>query len=138
MGAMDRGGCLHYHSAMTRIRPREPVAAAHEKAVAVQDEVRQAKDNLHDANEALADTVVDNAPTKEDVEAALVQNLQVEGQLQDAVKELQVVTDLLKVAEQENAAHRDQAAAAGRRSGEGIKSVLAHLNPQPDRRNLSR
>jgi protein involved in temperature-dependent protein secretion len=122
---------------MTRVRHREPVAAAHQKAVAVQDEVRQAKDNLHDANEALADTVVDSTPTKEDVEAALVQNLQVEGQLQDAVKELEVVTDLLKVAEQENAAYRDQAA-AGRRSGEGIKSVLAHLNPPPDRRNLSR
>ena len=135
---MDRGACLHYHSAMTRVRPREPVSVAHEKAVAVQDEVRHAKDNLHDANEALADTVVDSTPTKEDVEAALVQNLQVEGQLQDAVKELEVVTDLLKVAEQENAAYRDQAAAAGRRSGEGIKSVLAHLNPPPDRRNLNR
>lgn len=121
---------------MTRVPRREPVSAAHEKAVAVQDEVQQAKDNLHDANEALADTVVDSAPTKETVEAALVQNLQVEGQLQDAVKELQVVTDLLKVAERENAAHREQGAAAGRRSGEGIDSVLAHLGTPGDA-NLS-
>jgi protein involved in temperature-dependent protein secretion len=95
--------------------------------VAVQDEVLEAKENLHDANEALADSVMDNEPTKETVAAALVQNLQVEGQLQDAVEELQVVTDLLKVAEKENAAFRDAAAAAGRRSGEGIASVLAHL-----------
>ena len=38
-----------------------------------------------------------------DQTAALVQNLQVEGQLHDAVQELQVVTELLKTAEQEKA-----------------------------------
>lgn len=123
---MDPGTLKYYHGAMSLILPREPVSVAHEKAVEVQDDVRLAKENLHDANEALADTVVDSEPTKETVEAALVQNLQVEGQLRDAVKELQVVTDLLKVAERENAAYRDEAA-AGRRSGEGMKSVLKHL-----------
>lgn len=128
---------MHYHRTMSAKRPRQPVSLAHEKAVAVQDEVQQAKENLHDANEALADTVTDSTPTKESVEAALVQNLQVEGQLQDAVKELQVVTDLLKVAERENAALRDEGAEAGRRSGEGIQSVLAHLGNSAARDNLS-
>lgn len=135
---MDPGSAKHYDAAVSSMPRPETVSVAHEKAVAVQDEVRQAKENLHDANEALADAVDDSTPTKEDVEAALVQNLQVEGQLQDAVKELEVVTDLLKVAERENAAYRDEAAAAGRRSGEGIHSVLAHLNGPADRKNLSR
>jgi hypothetical protein len=112
---------------MTAIVPRQSVSVAHDKAVAVQDDVQQAKENLHDANEALADAVVESEPSKSTVAAALVQNLQVEGQLQDAVQELQVVTDLLKVAEKENAVLRDDAAGAGRRSGEGIASVLAHL-----------
>ena len=112
---------------MTAIVPRHSVSVAHEKAVAVQEEVSQAKDNLHDANEVLADSVMESEPTKETVAAALVQNLQVEGQLQDAVEELQVVTDLLKTAEKENAALRDAAAIAGRRSGEGTASVRAHL-----------
>lgn len=111
---------------MTAIVPSNPVSVAHEIAVAVQEDVSQAKDNLHDANEVLADCVMESEPTKETVAAALVQNLQVEGQLQDAVEELQVVTDLLKVAEKENAVLRD-AVVAGRRSGEGTASVLAHL-----------
>lgn len=128
---------MYYHRLMSMIQFRQPLSVAHEKAVAVQDEVQQAKENLHDANEALADTVAESTPTKESVEAALVQNLQVEGQLQDAVRELEVVTDLLEVAERENAALRDEGAAAGRRSGEGIQSVLAHLSASPDPRNLS-
>lgn len=123
---MDPMDGMVYHLAMSTIVPRPPVSVAHDKALAVQDDVQQAKENLRDANEALADAVVESEPSKSTVAAALVQNLQVEGQLQDAVEELQVVTDLLKVAEQENAAFRD-AAAAGRRSGEGIASVLAHL-----------
>ncbi|MEJ5992441.1 hypothetical protein WG902_20745 [Ramlibacter sp. PS3R-8] len=122
---------------MSAKHPRQSVSVAHDKAVAVHGDVQQAKENLHDANEALADAVVDSEPTKETVEAALVQNLQVEGQLQDAVKELEVVTDLLKVAERENATLRDESAAAGRRSGEGIQSVLAHLGDLPGRENLT-
>ena len=132
---MDRASSKVYHVTMAAIIPRPSVSVAHDKAVAVQEDVLQAKENLHDANEALADAV-DGEPTKSTVAAALVQNLQVEGQLQDAVEELQVVTDLLKVAEKENAAYRDEAAAAGRRSGEGTASVLAHLGVSS--RNLSR
>jgi hypothetical protein len=91
---------------------------------------------LHDANEALAETVVDSVLTKENIQAALVQSLQVEGQLQDAVKELQVVTDLLKVAEQEKAAHNGDVTLAGRRSGEGVDSVLDHMRASARRKEV--
>ncbi|MDB5955293.1 hypothetical protein [Ramlibacter sp.] len=113
---------------MHPLRPGKPVTVAHEKTVAVKDDVRQAEEDLHATNETLADTVVGTIVTKESVEAALVQNLHIEGQLHDAVKELQVVTDLLKVAEQEKSAHdSEDVTMAGRRSGEGVDSVLQHM-----------
>lgn len=101
----------------------------------LQDDVREAEASLHEANDALANTVVGRVVSKETVEAALVQSLQVEGQLHDAVKELQVVSDLLKVAEAEKAAHeQDDARTAGRRSGEGVESVLEHMNALAERK----
>jgi hypothetical protein len=124
---------------MVPLRPHKPVTVAHEKTVALQDDVRNAEADLHDANEALADTVVGSIVTKESVEAALVQNLHVEGQLHDAVKELQVVTDLLKVAEGEKAAHDHEGVTmAGRRSGEGVNSVLEHMSASTRRKDLDR
>jgi hypothetical protein len=72
------------------------------------------------------------------VQEALVQNLQVESQLHDAVKELQVVTDLLKVAEQERAGHDADGTLAGRRSGEGVDSVLEHMKASVGRKQLNR
>jgi hypothetical protein len=45
----------------------------------------EAKADLHAANEALADTVVGTVVTKQSSDAALVQNLHIEGQLHDAV-----------------------------------------------------
>jgi hypothetical protein len=110
---------------------------ARDKAVAVQDEVRNAEADLHDTNETLADTVSGSVVTKDDIRAALVQNLQVENQLHDAVKELQVVTDLLKVAERERAAHEGGASSAAGRSGEGVDSVLKHLPASPGREDLA-
>jgi hypothetical protein len=124
---------------MAPLRPHKPVTIAHEKTVAVQDDVRHAEADLHDANEALADTVVGSIVTKESVEATLVQNLHIEGQLHDAVKELQVVTDLLKVAEEEKAAHdHEDVTMAGRRSGEGVNSVLEHMGASARRKGLKR
>jgi hypothetical protein len=109
---------------------RKSVTVARIKTAAVQGDVQQAEADLHEANDVLADTVVGTVVTKESVQAALLQNLQVEGQLHDAVKELQVVTDLLKTAEQEKAAHgSDDSAKAGSRSGEGVSSVLEHMAP---------
>jgi hypothetical protein len=124
---------------MKSVRPKKPVTVAHEKTVAVQQDVRQAEAALHDANEALAETVVGTIVTKQSVEAALIENLQVEGQLHDAVKELQVVTDLLKVAEEEKAAHDDEdVTMAGRRSGEGVDSVLEQMSASARRKSLDR
>lgn len=124
---------------MMPIRPSQPVTLAHDKTVEVQEDVRQAQADLHDANETLADTVVGTVVTKESVEAALVQNLHVEGQLHDVVKELEVVTDLLKAAEEEKAV-RDQedVTMAGRRSGEGVESVIEHMSASARRKALGR
>jgi hypothetical protein len=128
---------------MSPTNPGKNVAVARDKTAAVQDDVQQAEADLHDANEVLAETVVGSIVTKESVEAALVQNLHVEGQLHDAVKELQVVTDLLATAEHDNAelaSHArggDGPTLAGRRSGEGIESVLQHMAASAKRKNLS-
>ncbi|WP_377371957.1 hypothetical protein [Ramlibacter ginsenosidimutans] len=123
---------------MIPARPRKAVSVAHEKTVVLRDDVRQAEASLHEANDALADTVVGSIVTKETVEAALVQNLQVEGQLHDAVKELEVVSDLLKVAEAEKAAHeQEDARRAGRHSGEGAESVLEHMKALAERKPSS-
>ncbi|MDB5900443.1 MAG: hypothetical protein JWP22_3405 [Ramlibacter sp.] len=113
-----------------------PVTAARIKTAAVQDDVQQAEADLHDANEELAETVVGTIVTKESVEAALVQNLHVEGQLHDAVKELQAVTELLEIAEGKVAAAGEDTTLAGRRSGEGVNSVLEHMSASSRRRNL--
>jgi hypothetical protein len=124
---------------MAPLRPTKPVTVAHDKTVEVQDDVRQAEADLHDTNEALADTVVGSIVTKESIQAALVQNLHVESELHDAVRELQVVTDLLKVAEQEKAGLEDgDVTMAGRRSGEGVRSVLAQMRASARRRDLKR
>jgi coenzyme F420-reducing hydrogenase beta subunit len=123
---------------MVPLRVPKPVTVAHDKAVAVQEDVRNAEADLHDTNEELADTVVGSVVTKESVQAALVQNLQVESQLHDAVKELQVVTDLLKVAEREKAAHDEDGTLAGRRSGEGVDSVLEHMKASAARKHPNR
>jgi hypothetical protein len=118
-------------------RSPKPVTMARDKAVAVQDEVRSAEADLHDTNETLADTVAGNVVSKDDVRAALVHNLQVENQLHDAVKELQVVTDLLKVAEKERTTHDGGPALVAGRSGEGVDSVLKHLSASPGREDLA-
>ena len=48
----------------------------------------------------------------------------------NAVQELRVVTDLLKTAEDDKA-KLEQAVTAGHRSGEGVESVIAHLQIAP-------
>ncbi len=116
-------------------RHPKPVSVARQKAVAVREGIRQAQADLHDANEMLADTVVGTIVTEESVEAALLQNLQVESELHDAVKELQVVTELLRVAEEEKAHDHAEVAEAGRRSGEGLTSVLEQMGTQARRRS---
>lgn len=122
---------------MTQHLPRKAVTVARMKTAALQDDVRQAEAELHDANEVLADTTVGTIVTKETVQAALLQNLNVEGQLHDAVKELQVVTDLLKTAEEEKALREgEDSTPAGRRSGEGVNSVLEQMTAASRRKDL--
>ena len=109
------------------------------KTAALQDDVRQAEAELHDANEVLADTTVGTIVTRETVQAALLQNLNVEGQLHDAVKELQVVKELLKTAEEGKALRESEdSTLAGRRSGEGVDSVLEHMTAAARRKDLPR
>lgn len=109
---------------MDPIRPRKAVTVARIKTAAVQGSVRKAEAELRETNDQLAEMEVGTLVTKEAVDAALLQNLHVEGQLHDAVKELQVVTDLLETAELEKGASAPE---AGRRSGEGVGSVLEHM-----------
>ena len=93
--------------------------------------MREAERELHEANGDLAaSATVGSVVTAESVRAALVQNINVEGQLHEAVEELRVVTDLLKTAE-EDKAKLEQAVTAGHRSGEGVESVMAHLQIAP-------
>ena len=123
---------------MTTLPSNSPVTAAHEKTVAVRDDVRQAEADLRDVNEALSDSV-GTLVTRESVEAALAQNLHVENQLHDAVKELEVVSDLLEDAQEEKAAReREHGTMAGRRSGEGAGSVLKHMATSAKAKEVAR
>lgn len=124
---------------MKRLAAQKTVTVARIKTAKVQNDMRQAESELHEANEDLADsTTVGSVVTRENVQAALVQNLAVEGQLHDAVEELRVVTDLLKAAEDDKAKAED-ALTEGKRSGEGVESILAHIQrtsraPEPNAR----
>ena len=118
---------------------RRPVTAARVKTAQVQKDVRTAESELHEANSILSDSRVGSLVTRESVQAALNQSVNVETQLHDAVAELQVVTDLLKVAEEEKAS-RDSAdgTMAGRRSGEGLDSVMEQMSAVAQRQEESR
>ena len=116
-----------YDGSMRHASATKPVTVARIKTAKVQSDMRQAASELHEANEDLAQSsAVGTMVTRDDVHAALVQNIAVEGQLHDAVEELRVVTDLLKTAEQDKARAED-ALTAGKRSGEGLESVIEHI-----------
>lgn len=108
---------------------RKHVTVARAKTAKVMTDIRDAEDTLHEANEVLSKAQVD----KNEVNTVLEQNVAVEAQLHDAVNELKVVTDLLKSAEADKAKDGAQQV-PGNRSGEGIDSVIEHLNvrPRPD------
>ena len=107
----------------------KPIATARTKTRKVQNDVREAESDLHEANAVLKDNTVGTVVTKADVKAALEQNLQVEDQLHEAVKELEVVTKLLEVAEAGK--EKGQGTEAGARSGHGAESALRHLRAGP-------
>lgn len=106
--------------------PNRPVAVAREKTRKVQRDIRVAESGLHASNQLLAESGVGKVSTPATVQAAVAQNVEVEVKLHAAVDELAAVTDLLKIAEARNPGHGDDTG-AGHRSGEGVSSVMAHL-----------
>ena len=104
---------------------RKHVTTARAKTAKVMTDIRDAEDTLHDSNEVLSQAQID----KTEVNQVLQQNVAVEAQLHNAVEELKVVTDLLRTAEADKA--RDSLQSAGNRSGEGVDSVIEHLNTRP-------
>ena len=108
----------------------KPISVARTKTEKVHSEMQEAEADLHAANNVLAENTVGHVVTKADVQAALEQNQQVEDQLHDAVRELKVVTKLLKVAEAEKT---QRGSDAGKRSGEGAESAMEHLRAAMDK-----
>jgi hypothetical protein len=105
-------------------------AGARRKTAKVQKDLEAAQAELHMANRVLAHSLPKSA--RDDmVELALVQNASVEEKVEEATRELEVVTELLKEEEAHSAQLED--ALAGRdapktgRSGEGSSSLLPHL-----------
>jgi hypothetical protein len=111
-------------------RIKKPVAAARLTTQKVQRSVRKAEVKLHDSNTDLLELSGDEVVPGEDLRTRVEKSLQVEVKLHDAVKELEVVSDLLATAEDEIALLIDKSkdgATAGKRSGEGLASVLEHI-----------
>ena len=108
----------------------KPISVSRTKTEKVHSEMQEAEADLHAANNVLAENTVGHVVTKADVQAALEQNQQVEEQLHDAVRELKVVTKLLKVAEAEKT---QRGSDAGKRSGEGAESAMEHLRAAMDK-----
>jgi hypothetical protein len=110
-----------------------PVSVARTKTRNVQREMRVAKADLHDSNVALSNSASGAVVPAEAVEAALAQNVEVEEKLHEAVQELEVVSELLNVAQAKNAEHDGQTM-AGHRSGVGLQSVMEHMTASAQRR----
>lgn len=111
----------------------KPVSVARTKTKNVQEDMRVAEADLHDSNAVLATSSNGEALPPGAVEAALAQNVEVEEKLHEAVQELEVVSELLNVAEAKNAVHDDQTM-AGHRSGAGLESVMEHMNASARRK----
>jgi hypothetical protein len=109
---------------------KKPVAAARLRRQKVQRGVRKAEVKLHDSNTDLLGLSADQVIPGEDLRTCVEKSLQVEMKLHKAVNELEVVSNLLATAEDEIALHLDKSrdgTTAGKRSGEGLSSVLEHI-----------
>jgi hypothetical protein len=107
-----------------------PVAAARLRTEKVQRGVHKAELKLHDSNIDLLELAADEVIPREHVRTCVEQSLEVEKKLHKSVNELEVVSDLLATAENEISLLHDQSkdgTMAGKRSGEGLSSVLAHI-----------
>lgn len=105
--------------------PIKPISVARAKTKKIQHDIGAAEAKLHGSNQVLANADVGTV-AKASVKAAVAHNVDVEKKLHEAVSELAVVSALLKTAEARNAG-KGEDAGAGHRSGEGIDSVIAHL-----------
>jgi hypothetical protein len=109
---------------------RKPVAAARLRTQKVQRGVRKAEVKLHDSNTDLLELSADELIPGEELRTCVEKSLQVEVKLHKAVNELEAVSSLLATAEDEIALLLDKskdATMAGKRSGEGLSSVLEHI-----------
>lgn len=113
--------------------PYKPVSVARAKTTKVQHDIAVAEAKLHGSNQVLANADAGTVSTEASVKAAVAHSVDVEKKLHDAVDELAVVSALLKTAEARHAGN-GEGAAAGHRSGEGLDSVIAHLEGAGGRR----
>jgi phosphoglycerate-specific signal transduction histidine kinase len=84
-------------------RPSQPLYRARQKTGKVRDQLEVASAELGLTNAVLGNSLPDSVKQSSDVRRALSQNEAIEGKVQEAADELQVVKDLLEeeVAERE-------------------------------------
>jgi len=99
-------------------------ATASRKAEKVQRKLKQAEAELHVANGILVKAV----PTRDrqDIDAALEQNVAAEEKVHEAAEELEVVKELL--ADAEPAIGVEPSETTPGQSGQGVKSLIPHLS----------
>ena len=102
------------------------VSAAGRKAKRVQRKLQEAEAELHTANEILVEAVPAN--DKENIEAALEQNAAAKEKVHEAAEELEVVNELLSDG---NETATDEPPASKGKTGQGLKSLIHHLNRNP-------
>jgi hypothetical protein len=111
----------------------KPASVARAKTKRAQSDVRIEGADLHHSNAVLVNSGVGQVLTRQSVQAVVEQNVNVEEKLHDAVQELEVVSELLDVTEAKSAEDDDQTM-AGRRSGEGLTSVIEQMSASARRK----
>jgi hypothetical protein len=103
------------------------VATAGRKAHKVQRKLKLAETELHTANEILVKAKGKQARDKQEMEIAVKQNAAAEEKVHDAAEELEVVKELLAEADADAHARASSGGLAAGRSGDGVKSLMPHL-----------
>jgi hypothetical protein len=101
------------------------VSTAGRKAKKAQRKLHEAEAELHTANEILVEAVPAN--DKESIDAALEQNAAAKEKVHDAAEELEVVNALLSDGDGAVQATDAPPASEGK-TGQGVKSLIPHLN----------
>ena len=103
------------------------VSTAGRKTHKVERKLKQAEAELHTANGILVKANAAPARDKQQMDIAVKQNVAAEEKVHEAAEELQVVKELLSEAETEGSARTSAASASTGRSGDGVKSLIPHL-----------